>query len=352
MIDFAGDTRLLLTIVGIALCIVQSAIFSGLNLALFGVTRLRLELEVASGNISAERVHVLRQDSNFLLTTILWGNVAVNTLLAILSNSVLTGALAFLFSTVLITFIGEIIPQAYFSRHAIAMGARLAPIIAFYQVLLYPVAKPTALVLDWWLGKEGIYYFRERDLRELITKHVEAPGVEIDHLEGTGALNFLSLDDLTVAEEGEPLDPNSIVALPTRLDLPVFPSFERSHEDPFLKQIERSGHKWVILTDEQNQPHLVLDADAFLRAAWFSDLPVDPYRYCHRPVLVEDSATPIGEVIERLRVEPDHKEDDVVDKDVILIWGAQKRVITGADILGRLLRGIVRRSSKPPGPEN
>ena len=146
----------------------------------------------------------------------------------------------------------------------------------------------------------------------------------IDHVEGTGALNFLSLDDLTVAEEGEPLDPASIVALPTNLDLPVFPPFERSHEDPFLKQIQASGRKWVILTDEQQEPHLVLDADAFLRA----------------------------DVIEKLRVEPVHKEDDVVDKDVILIWGEEKRVITGADILGRLLRGIVHRSTRPPGAQN
>jgi len=33
-----------------------------------------------------------------------------------------------------------------------------------------------------------------------------------------------------------------------------------------------------------------------------------------------------------------------VDHDVILIWAEQKRVITGSDILGRLLRGISRRS--------
>jgi len=40
-------------------------------------------------------------------------------------------------------------------------------------------------------------------------------------------------------------------------------------------------------------------------------------------------------------VEPRHAEDDVVDEDIILLWGDEKRIITGADILGRLLRGIV-----------
>ena len=36
-------------------------------------------------------------------------------------------------------------------------------------------------------------------------------------------------------------------------------------------------------------------------------------------------------------------EDDVVDEDFILLWGEHKRVITGSDILGRLLRGIAQR---------
>jgi hypothetical protein len=34
------------------------------------------------------------------------------------------------------------------------------------------------------------------------------------------------------------------------------------------------------------------------------------------------------------------KENDVIDNDLILIWAEEKRVITGSDILGRLLRGI------------
>jgi hypothetical protein len=39
-------------------------------------------------------------------------------------------------------------------------------------------------------------------------------------------------------------------------------------------------------------------------------------------------------------VSPERPDDDVIDKDLILIWGQQRRIITGADLLGRLLRGI------------
>ena len=76
--------------IGIAFCLSQSAMFSGLNLAFFSLTRLRLEIE-ASQNKSAEKVLAMREDSNFLLTTILWGNVGINVLLTLLSDSVLAG---------------------------------------------------------------------------------------------------------------------------------------------------------------------------------------------------------------------------------------------------------------------
>jgi len=100
--------------VGILFCISQSAMFSGLNLALLGISRLRLEVDASMGNAAAVKSLALRQDSNFLLTTILWGNVSINVLLTLLSSSVLTGLAAFFFSTFIITFAGEIISQAYF----------------------------------------------------------------------------------------------------------------------------------------------------------------------------------------------------------------------------------------------
>lgn len=66
----------------IAFCLSQSATFSGLNLAVFSLSRLRLEGAAADGSTAAKRVLALRQDANFTLATILWGNVAVNVLLA------------------------------------------------------------------------------------------------------------------------------------------------------------------------------------------------------------------------------------------------------------------------------
>jgi len=337
-----------LTWLGILFCLTQSATFSGLNLALFGISRLRLEVEASASNPAALRILRMRQDANFLLTTILWGNVGINVLLTLLSDSVLTGVSAFFFSTVLITFFGEIFPQAYFSRHAMKMGHLLAPVLRFYQYLLYPVAKPSALLLDRWLGPEGLHLFQERDLRTVIRKHIEAEESDIDRLEGIGAMNFLALDDLLVTEEGQPVDPKSIISLPAVNGRPVFPQFRQTPGDHCLQQIHASGKKWVIITNLRGDPELVMNANAFLRTVLMSRAPVDPFRFCHRPILVTDMRTLLGLVLSRLQVSPQEPADDVIDDDLILIWGEQKRVITGSDILGRLLRGIATRQAGRP----
>ena len=331
---------------GILFCISQSAMFSGLNLAMLGISRLRLEVEADAGNLQAVKILALRKDSNFLLTTVLWGNVGINVLLTLLSNSVMTGLVAFLFSTVLITFAGEIAPQAYFSRNAMRMGAALSPLLRFYQLLLYPVARPSAWVLDRWLGKEGMNYFREQDLHTVIRKHIESKHSDVGMLEGTGAINFLKLDDISVNQVGEVIDPRSILILPIANDKPVFPEYERDVNDIFLRQVSHSGKKWVIIVDDDYQPHMALNSNEFLRDALYAGVAPLPIHYCHRPIIVKDASTQLGKVLSGFRIEAQHKTDDVIDNDLILVWSAQRRVIAGTDILGRLLRDIAVRGTR------
>jgi hypothetical protein len=229
--------------------------------------------------------------------------------------------------------VGEIARQAYFCRNAMKIGALLVPFIKVYQKILYPVAKPTAMMLDRWLGEEEISYFRERERREVIRNHMEADEADLEKTEGRGVLNFLVLDDLPVSKEGEPVDPLSVIRLPVAVDLPVFPDYAAQPEDPFLRSIQKSGRKWVLA------------ADGLLREAMLSQAPPDPYRFRHRPLVVTEAQTQLGALMRRLHVEPASKDDDVIDFDVILVWGDERRVITGADLFGRLMRGIARKKS-------
>ena len=332
----------LITWIGIGGLVIQSGTFSGLNLALFGVSALRLQTLVNTGNEQAAAVLELRKDSNFVLTTILWGNVGTNVMLTLLSDSVMAGMIAFFFSTFVITFGGEIIPQAYFSRNALRMASLLSPMLRLYQIVLFPLAKPSALILDAWLGKESVDYIPEKEIQEALRQHVRAPESEISRTEGVGAINFMALDDILVSQEGEPVDPESVVRLPHTHGRPAFPAFEASPEDPFLRKIQASGKRWVLIAPEEGTPTHALDADGFLRAALFEPGTVNPAVYCHRPITVSDRRTSLDGVLGQLETE---LGEDVIDRDVILLWGQEKRIITGADLLGYLMRGIARRTA-------
>ena len=74
---------------------------------------------------------------------------------------------------------------------------------------------------------------------------------------------------------------------------------------------------------------------------FFEGTTVNPLGYCHRPIIVKDLSVLLGNVLYQLKECANCIRDDILDQDVVLIWGwAEKRVITGADILGRLLKGI------------
>jgi metal transporter CNNM len=343
-------TNLLGIWIGIVLCIVQSAFFSGLNLAVFNVSQLQLQIEADAGNADAARVLELRKNSNEVLATVIWGNVSINVLLTLLSNSVLAGVAAFLFAVVAITLLGEILPQAYFSRNALRVTTLLMPFLNLYRFVLYPLAKPTGLLLDWWLGKEGILYPAQRHIRFLIARSA-AGWDDVGRLEAIGARNFLDLGEVLVTDEGEPVHSESIISAPLAGRGAILPKFNCSPEDSFLRQIDASGKRWVILTDLDGEPIFVLDSHHFLRDAFLKKSESKTSAYWHRPIIVRNMQTKLGEVIGQMTVEPKQPSDDVIHHDMILVWGEQKRVITGSDLLGRLLRDIAKVRASTVAPQ-
>ena len=55
----------------------------------------------------------------------------------------------------------------------------------------------------------------------------------------------------------------------------------------------------------------------------------------------------MGAALSQWQVQPAGPGDNVVDQDLILLWHSTKRIITGADVLGRLLMGITHISRSP-----
>uniref|UniRef100_A0A182SNT3 CNNM transmembrane domain-containing protein n=1 Tax=Anopheles maculatus TaxID=74869 RepID=A0A182SNT3_9DIPT len=116
----------------------------------------------------ANAIKPIRDHGNFLLCSILLGNVLVNSTFTILLDGLTSGLFAVIGSTVAIVIFGEIIPQAICSRHGLAVGARTIRITKAVMVITAPLSYPISKILDWVLGEEiGNFYDRER-LKELV----------------------------------------------------------------------------------------------------------------------------------------------------------------------------------------
>ena len=86
---------------------------------------------------------------------------------------------------------------------------------------------------------------------------------------------------------------------------------------------------------------LLLDADSYLRAAMSDITTLDAYEHCHRAIVIKDPLKPLGHIILALKEGIEEQSDAAIEKDIVLLWTPdRKQVITGADLLGRLLRGI------------
>lgn len=177
----------------ILVLIACSALFSGLTLGLMGLDTFEVKRKKKLGDEDAAKVYPIRKRGNELLTALLLGNVAVNSILAIYLGELTTGAIAGFVSTALIFLFGEIIPQATISRYALRFGALTAPFVHILLFVLSPITKPIAWILDHVLGDELPNIYSKHELAMLIAEHEGNPEAELDSDEKRiiqGALRF------------------------------------------------------------------------------------------------------------------------------------------------------------------
>ena len=184
-----------LQVLVIFILVALSGLFSGLTLGLLGLDLTGLDI-LAHGEDPqlaqcAKKIIPIRQNGNLLLCTLLLGNVAVNSLISILTSQMTSGMVGFIIATALILIFGEIVPQSACSRYSLQIGSRSVPVVKVLLVLFWPIAKPLSMMLDFFLGEEIGTVHSKRELMRLLHIHVREGALKKE--EGdvvAGALKF------------------------------------------------------------------------------------------------------------------------------------------------------------------
>ena len=174
---------------------ILSGLFSGLNLGLMALDVNSLQIIMVSGTESQKRnakvIYPVRKRGNYLLCTLLLGNVLVNSTFSILLGDLTSGLIAIAGSTFAIVIFGEIIPQAICSRYGLFVGAKTIWLTYLFMIITFPVSFPLSKILDFILGEElGAIYNRDQLLHLLKVTHAKTD-LEKDEVDiMTGALEF------------------------------------------------------------------------------------------------------------------------------------------------------------------
>ena len=207
-----------------------SALFSGLTLGLMGLNAPELKRKKSLGNKDAGRVYEVRKRGNLLLTTLLVGNVAINSALSIFLGSIASGFTAGLIATGLIVVFGEITPQAIFSRFALSLGAKMAWLVKLFIWFFFPISWPIAWILDKTLGEELGTIYSKQELVKIIEEHEEAKSSDVDQDEERIVKGALTFSDKLVSEV---MTPRTVV---------IALSASKEIDTELLKELRKSSH--------------------------------------------------------------------------------------------------------------
>ncbi|KAM7392308.1 hypothetical protein PAMA_007428 [Pampus argenteus] len=193
-----------LQIILIACLLVLSGMFSGLNLGLMALDPMELRIVQSCGTDKekkyARKIEPIRSKGNYLLCSLLLGNVLVNTTLTILLDDLIGSGLgAVVASTIGIVIFGEIVPQALCSRHGLAVGANTISVTKFFMFLTFPVSFPVSKLLDVLLGQEiGTVYNREKlvEMLKVTEPYNDLVKEEMNMIQGALELRTKTVEDV------------------------------------------------------------------------------------------------------------------------------------------------------------
>lgn len=168
-------------IVLLFILLILSAYFSSTELAYIAANKLKLEVKTKKKNIFSKSVSYYLNNPNVFFSTILLGNNVVNIAFASLSAIILSSLLQLnefeilIVSTILLLFLGELIPKYFAHETADVFVIISSPVLRLITFVLYPFIKLLSFISDKIISNsksqkaENLsFLFDKEDIKELV----------------------------------------------------------------------------------------------------------------------------------------------------------------------------------------
>ncbi|MCH6557573.1 MAG: HlyC/CorC family transporter [Nitrospirae bacterium] len=197
--------------VAVVLCIVFSAAFSGIEIAFFSVSEVKLRSLANAGSRRAEMGLYLRSNPQRLLPTILIGNNLANIAAASLATLIAlrmfgSGAVAVTAGllTLIILIFGEIVPKTLAAQHAALVVQVMAYPIYWLEQLLSPVLFVLEPMISKLTGGRGLAvpFTTEEELKIALEEGGKAGVLETEEVKMIK--NVFQLNDITAEDSMTP----------------------------------------------------------------------------------------------------------------------------------------------------
>ena len=196
---------MLTSVILIVLMLLLSAFFSGMEIAFTSKNRLKLEIDRKQSRMFDRIADIFSRHPGQYITTILVGNNIALVIYSLYMSLLLRGifyalgwesiarngsvAIETAASTVIIIFFAEFLPKSVFRNNPNFYYRALAPVIYFFYLLLYPIARLTTLISHGILRLTGrrveerttTHSFDREDLASLLDTNSSEPRPEPDN---------------------------------------------------------------------------------------------------------------------------------------------------------------------------
>ena len=196
---------MLTSVILIVLMLLLSAFFSGMEIAFTSKNRLKLEIDRKQSRMFDRIADIFSRHPGQYITTILVGNNIALVIYSLYMSLLLRGifyalgwesiarngsvAIETAVSTVIIIFFAEFLPKSVFRNNPNFYYRALAPVIYFFYLLLYPIARLTTLISHGILRLTGrrveerttTHSFDREDLASLLATNSSEPRPEPDN---------------------------------------------------------------------------------------------------------------------------------------------------------------------------